>query len=130
MHGAAADFTLTFRKLSAAAESPAGDDALRQVFSGGSAIEEWLPEWRARLARDPQSVAERAANMRRVNPAYIPRNHRVEAALNAASERGDFEPFQRLLAIVQNPFEEQPGASEYELPAAPEERVFNTFCGT
>jgi uncharacterized protein YdiU (UPF0061 family) len=68
--------------------------------------------------------------MRRVYPAYIPRNHRVEAALNAASEQGDLEPFRRLLAVVQNPFEEQPDADDYALPAAPEERVLHTFCGT
>ncbi len=130
MHGAAADFTLTFRKLCASAETADGDDAFRQLFSGAAGVDEWLRNWRARLARDPQPAAERAANMRRVNPAYIPRNHRVEAALTAASERGDFEPFRRLLAVVQNPFEEQPGADGFELPAQPEERVFNTFCGT
>jgi serine/tyrosine/threonine adenylyltransferase len=130
MQGAAADFTLTFRKLCASAETTDGDEAFRQLFSGAAGVDDWLRDWRARLARDPQAATERAANMRQVNPAYIPRNHRVEAALNAASERGDFEPFRRLLAVVQNPFEEQLGASEYELPAAPEERVFNTFCGT
>ena len=121
MQGAAADFTLTFRKLSASAETPEGDDAV---------LSQWLRDWRERTTRDPQTATERAANMRQVNPAYIPRNHRVEAALNAASEHGDFEPFKRLLAILQNPFEEQPDAAGYELPAAPEERVFHTFCGT
>jgi uncharacterized protein YdiU (UPF0061 family) len=93
-------------------------------------VEDWLREWRGRLARDPQSATERVAMMRQVNPVYIPRNHRVETALSAASDRGDLEPFQRLLEIVQNPYEEQPGASDFELPAAPEERVLNTFCGT
>jgi len=121
MQGANADFTLTFRKLSASAETPEGDDAV---------LSQWLRDWRERTTRDPQTATERAANMRQVNPAYIPRNHRVEAALNAASEHGDFEPFKRLLAILQNPFEEQPDAAGYELPAAPEERVFHTFCGT
>ena len=130
MQGAAADFTLTFRKLSISAETPEGDDALRALFSGATELDEWLADWRERTARDPRSAAERAANMRQVNPAYIPRNHRVEAALNAASEHGDLEPFKRLLAILQNPFEEQPDAAGFELPAAPEERVFHTFCGT
>ena len=130
MQGAAADFTLTFRKLSACAEASESDEAFRQVFSGAAGVDDWLKDWRARLARDPQSATERAASMRRVNPVYIPRNHRVEAALDAASERGDYEPFRRLVAVVQRPFEEQAGASEFELPAAPEERVSNTFCGT
>jgi uncharacterized protein YdiU (UPF0061 family) len=130
MQGAGADFTLTFRKLSVSAGTSAGDDAFRQLFSAPSGVEEWLRDWRERLARDSQSEVERAASMRQVNPAYIPRNHRVEAALEAASARGDFEPFRRLLAVLQKPFEEQPGAEAYELPAAPEERVVNTFCGT
>jgi serine/tyrosine/threonine adenylyltransferase len=117
MHGASADFTRTFRALSLDAGCPTG-------------LDEWVRDWRERLTRDPQTPAERAANMRQVNPAYIPRNHRVEAALNAASEQGDLEPFRRLLAVVQNPFEEQPGADDYALPAAPEERVLHTFCGT
>jgi uncharacterized protein YdiU (UPF0061 family) len=130
MHGGMADFTLTFRKLAVSAETPEGDEGVRQLFSGPSAIDEWLRDWRARLARDPQTSTERAANMRKTNPAYIPRNHRVEAALNAASENGDLAPFRTLLAILQNPFEEQPDASGYELPAKPEERVMNTFCGT
>jgi uncharacterized protein YdiU (UPF0061 family) len=130
MHGAAADFTLTFRKLSVSAETPEGDDALRQLFSSAADLDDWLRDWRERLKRDPQTAAERAANMRQANPAYIPRNHRVEAALNAASERADLEPFSRLLAILQNPFEEQPDAVGYELPATPEERVLHTFCGT
>ena len=68
--------------------------------------------------------------MRRVNPLYIPRNHLVEAALNAAIERGDFAPFEALLAAVSHPFDEQPGFERYTQPAAPEERVLQTFCGT
>lgn len=130
MHGAGADFTLTFRKLAGSAEALDADDALRQMFSGTPGVDEWLQAWRDRLARDPQTAAARATNMREVNPLYIPRNHRVEAALNAASEQGDFEPFKRLLSVLQNPFQEQPGASGYESPAAPEERVLQTFCGT
>ena len=68
--------------------------------------------------------------MRRVNPAFIPRNHRVEAALNAASERGDLEPFRKLLGIIQRPFDDQPESAEYERPPEPSERVLQTFCGT
>jgi uncharacterized protein YdiU (UPF0061 family) len=130
MHGAGADFTLTFRRLGASAQGAEGDDALRALFTTSAELDGWLRDWHARLARDPQSAAERAESMRRVNPAYIPRNHRVEAALNAASDQGDMKPFRQLLEILQNPFEEQPGATGFELPAKPEERVMNTFCGT
>jgi uncharacterized protein YdiU (UPF0061 family) len=68
--------------------------------------------------------------MRRVNPAVIPRNHHVEAALNAASERGDLGPFTTLLEILQRPFDDQPAGSVYLLPPLPSERVLATFCGT
>jgi uncharacterized protein YdiU (UPF0061 family) len=129
MQGARADFTLVFRRLAVAADS-AGDEApLRELFPAGVEIGAWLSEWRQRLTREPRSAAERAASMRQVNPAFIPRNHRVEAALNAAYA-GDLHPFHRLLAILQRPYDDQPEAIEYERPPAESERVLKTFCGT
>ena len=69
--------------------------------------------------------------MNRVNPLYIPRNHRVEEALAAASDRGDLELFKRLLNVVVNPFEERPGLEIYSQPATPEATAtYRTFCGT
>ena len=68
--------------------------------------------------------------MRAVNPAFIPRNHRVEAALNAAIERDDFAPFEQLLDVLSRPFEERPEFERYTQPPEPEERVLQTFCGT
>jgi uncharacterized protein YdiU (UPF0061 family) len=91
---------------------------------------DWLRRWRERLASEPQNAAERAANMRRVNPAFIPRNHRVEAALEAASTHGDFGPFLKLLNILEHPYDDQPGLVEFEQPPAPGERVLRTYCGT
>jgi uncharacterized protein YdiU (UPF0061 family) len=130
MHAGEADFTLTFRRLAHAAENPAGDTALTELFTQSSEIGSWLRDWRQRLESDPQSPAERAANMRRVNPAFIPRNHRVEAALTAASEHGDMAPFHQLLAVLQRPFDDQPEFAEYEQPAPPSDVPFQTFCGT
>ena len=130
MQDVEADFTLTFRRLAFAAESPGEPGALRELFSSTAAIDTWLRSWHERLKSDPQSAAERVAGMRRVNPAFIPRNHRVEAALNAASESRDFEPFHRLLEILQHPYDDQPEAAGYEQPPAASERVFHTFCGT
>jgi serine/tyrosine/threonine adenylyltransferase len=130
MRDGGADFTLSFRRLALAAASPAEESALFELFTTRSGIEDWLREWRLRLARDPQGGAERAAGMRRVNPSFIPRNHRVEAALNAASNALDFEPFHELLGILQRPYDEQPEFVEYEQPPAPSERVLETFCGT
>jgi serine/tyrosine/threonine adenylyltransferase len=132
MHTAGADFTLTFRKLVLEAQAPAqdGQTALRELFTADSAIEEWLRDWRQRLANDPQGASERAAAMQRVNPAFIPRNHRVEAALSAASSNGDYAPFHQLLGILQRPYDDQPDAAEYSQPPAPSAQVFKTFCGT
>ena len=68
--------------------------------------------------------------MRRVNPAFIPRNHQVEAELAAASNEGDYQPFQQLLGILQRPYADQPEHTSYAQPPEPSERVFKTFCGT
>jgi uncharacterized protein YdiU (UPF0061 family) len=132
MHAAGADFTLTFRRLALEAQVPAQDGrtALRELFTADSGIDAWLRDWRQRLASDPQSASERAAAMRLVNPAFIPRNHRVEAALSAASDSGDYGPFQRLLGILQRPYDDQPDSAEYSQPPEPSAQVFKTFCGT
>ena len=67
--------------------------------------------------------------MRKANPVFIPRNHLVEAALSAAVERQDFQPFQELLDVVSHPYEEWPGLERYATPAGPGEGVRWTFCG-
>jgi uncharacterized protein YdiU (UPF0061 family) len=130
MQSASADFTLTFRCLARCADEPADDAPLLELFASSPGIADWLRRWRERLADEPQAAAERAANMRRVNPAFIPRNHRVEAALEAASTHGDFGLFHQLLNILEHPYEDQPGHGDFEQPAAPGERVHRTFCGT
>jgi uncharacterized protein YdiU (UPF0061 family) len=119
-----ADFTLTFRQLADAAE---GDDRVRAQFADPAAFDQWAIGWRARLAREP---AGRGAAMRSVNPAYIPRNHLVEEALAAAVQHDDLAPFEALLAVLERPFEDQPGRERHALPPRPEERVTATFCGT
>ena len=68
--------------------------------------------------------------MRRVNPAYIPRNHRIEAVIRAAVDRNDFTPFEEILTVLANPFEEQAEFARYAEPPQPHERVLETFCGT
>jgi uncharacterized protein YdiU (UPF0061 family) len=130
MQSAGADFTLTFRRLARCADEPANDASLLELFASPPGIADWLQRWRERLASEPQNAAERAASMRRVNPAFIPRNHRVEAALDAASTHGDFAPFHKLLSILEHPYDDQPDYSEFEQPPPPGERVHRTFCGT
>ena len=116
MQGARADFTMAFRMLSNGGE-PEG-------------LGDWLPTWRERLARDPLSAEERQAMMRGVNPAYIPRNHRVEAMIQAAVERQDYGPFEEMLRVLMNPYEEQVGAEIYSEGPGEDEKVYRTFCGT
>jgi uncharacterized protein YdiU (UPF0061 family) len=128
MQSAAADFTLTFRALGDALE-PAAESALREHLRDAAALDAWLSTWRARLDRDPQSPAQRRAAMLRANPAYIARNHRVEAALAAATD-DDLAPALTLLRLLQAPFDEHADLLEYRLPPKPEERVLQTFCGT
>jgi uncharacterized protein YdiU (UPF0061 family) len=124
------DFTLFFRRLTQVAN---GSDAqpLLALFAEASAGEQWLAGWRAvsGFAAGTAGDAERAAAMQRVNPIYIPRNHRVEQAIQGAL-RGDYADFERLNAVLARPFDEQPDAAAYEQPAAPDEVVQRTFCGT
>ena len=129
MQRASADYTLTFRRLCIAAE--AGADA-EHILGAAPPPElaQWIGQWRARLARDPQSPVDRARSMRAANPAYIPRNHRIEAAIVAATELADFGPFNEMLDVWSRPYEEQPGREAYLAPPLPAERVLQTFCGT
>jgi uncharacterized protein YdiU (UPF0061 family) len=130
MQSAGADFTLTFRRLARCADEPVNDASLLELFAPSSGITDWLRRWRERLASEPQNATQRAAHMRRVNPAFIPRNHRVEAALEAASTHGDFGPLHQLLHILEHPYDDQPGCGEFEQPPLPAERVLRTYCGT
>ena len=119
-----ADFTLTFRALAAAAAGDAG--AARAQFTDLAAFDGWAAGWRARITREEAPVGL----MRATNPAFIPRNHLVEAAIRAAEDRDDFGPFEALMAVLAHPFKDQPEKADYANPPKPEERVLATFCGT
>jgi protein adenylyltransferase len=125
-----ADFTLTFRRLCDAAADPGYDSGVRSLFTDPGAYDSWATGWRERMEEEPVSGEDRATAMRKVNPAFIPRNHLVEAALNAAVERQDLQLFEELLGIVSRPYEGRPGSERYGMPAIPEESVTQTFCGT
>ena len=125
-----ADFTLTFRGLSAAAEDAARDQDARTHFADPIAYDEWVARWRQRTGEEPQTPAERAGVMRAVNPAFIPRNHRIEAVIQAAVARDDYAPFEELIAVLAKPYEEQPAFADYANPPEPHQRVLQTFCGT
>ena len=125
-----ADFTLTFRRLSdLGGDVTEADAAVADLFDTPAAFHEWAILWRTRLARETADDATRQAAMKAVNPAYIPRNHRVEQVIQAALV-GNFTPFETLLEVLSTPFDEQPEHADYQNPPQPDEVVHETFCGT
>jgi uncharacterized protein YdiU (UPF0061 family) len=129
MTGNQADFTLTFRRLADAAPDQ-NLERMRQLFADPTSFDEWATRWRQRIAEEPQSAGERQAAMRKVNPAFIPRNHRVEAVIEAAVNRDDFTLFEELLTVLSKPYDDQPAFAAYADPPEPHQRVLQTFCGT
>jgi protein adenylyltransferase len=128
MDGKKVDYTLAFRCL---ADAVLGEERpIRALFADPSAYDLWSGHWRARLAREAVAPLERAQAMRRVNPAFIARNHRVEEALSAAVENGDYAPFDTLLNILSRPFDDQPEFAAFAEPAPEGQGCYQTFCGT
>ena len=120
-HGA--DFTNTFRDLASGALPEAS------VFQA-SDFKAWFERWQARLKRQPDSRETSRRLMNTHNPAVIPRNHRVEEALAAATERADFTVMEKLLGVLSRPYQDPPEEAGYHLPAPPSAEPYRTFCGT
>jgi serine/tyrosine/threonine adenylyltransferase len=127
MHRNQADFTLTFRGLCDAAEQREPRPA---VFGAARDYDEWVQRWQARLARESMPPMARAETMRRINPAYIPRNHRIEQLIDAAIQQGDFGPFEEFSAVLSQPCQDQARFAAYANAPGPGEHVLQTFCGT
>jgi uncharacterized protein YdiU (UPF0061 family) len=89
----------------------------------------WHQRLETRRMRQPQSLADAKDLMRRHNPAYIPRNHKVEEALEAATSRGDFSPMDRLLDVLATPYDHRRALPMFSTPEVPQRR-YQTFCGT
>ena len=113
------DWTTGFRALGAAARGNA--EQFRGLFLDLPAVDGWLARWRS-LDPDPD-LADRS------NPVYIPRNHLVEEALDAATA-GDLDPVRRLVDVIRHPFEEQSGLERYAAPAPDDFARYVTYCGT
>lgn len=124
-----ADFTLTFRRLSDAVTSHDNDEPVRGLFVDPTSFDEWAKRWRERLGSEPGHPAAHRIAMRRVNPLFIPRNHRVEEAIQAAMGN-DFTPFETLLQVLSRPFDDQPEFAGYADPPRVDQIVTQTFCGT
>jgi serine/tyrosine/threonine adenylyltransferase len=113
------DYTSFLRALNQAAR---GDmEPVRQTALDLEALDTWLEAWR--------QLSPNADQMDRINPAYIPRNHLVEEALESATD-GDFAPFHQLLEVVIEPYHEREGFDRYASPAPASFGTYRTFCGT
>jgi uncharacterized protein YdiU (UPF0061 family) len=116
-----ADFTNTFRALATG--------TARDEFVEPEVFDQWERDWKARLAREPEPEAL-PARLNAANPALIPRNHRVEKAIAAATE-GDLAPATRLIGALARPYDDPPDdLRDLARPPTEHERVHRTFCGT
>lgn len=119
MQQSGSDFTNTFRSL---ADDP---ETLDEHITDRDEAREWRSRWRERLA--DQAASQNI--MRKANPIFIPRNHRIEEMINSAVA-GDDAPFHRMLDVLSRPFEDRPDALDLKRPPLPDEQVHATFCGT
>jgi len=122
------DFTLLFRGLSDVVQGEM--EVVRSLFADPEPFNIWYEQWFERLARDPLELDARVLLMNSVNPVYIPRNHKVEEALQAAEKDQNYEPFEKLMSVLADPFVERKGLDEYALPAPSDFGPYRTFCGT
>ncbi len=130
MAGNQADFTLTFRRLSDIASGDADDEPVRGLFVDPTSFDAWAKRWRQRLSEEDGDPAARRAAMRRANPMFIPRNHRVEEAIQAAVSSNDFAPFETLVRVLSRPFDDQPDFASYADAPSADQIVSQAFCGT
>ncbi|BAJ00583.1 protein adenylyltransferase SelO [Shewanella violacea] len=128
MVGQEVDFTQMFRQLARDLEGQShGSD---QLFNDADRFIQWRESWMARLSRASLPMSECVAMMDGVNPMYIPRNHQLEYAIEAAEQRADYQPFEQLIGILANPYTPQDGAEEYAKPAPASFGRFTSYCGT
>ncbi len=123
-----ADFTLVFRRLSQVLRG--NGEAIQTLFEQSGAFDVWARRWRKRQEQEGIPAEKVALAMDRVNPIYIPRNHKVEEALDAAVEETDMIPFTKLLAVLTHPYDEDAQNNAYAEPAPATDIPYKTFCGT
>ncbi|WP_394147332.1 YdiU family protein [Shewanella atlantica] len=122
------DFTLLFRQL--ADDLASGNSGSQTLFNDAEHFLRWRESWLARLARESLSTAERVEMMNGANPLYIPRNHLVEHAIEAAEQDSDYQPFEQLVAVLSTPYTPQLDADDYARPAPESFGRYTTYCGT
>ena len=123
------DFTLAFRRLADLAQAD-NSPGVGELFDFPPAFADWLVRWRQLTDTDVASPTERQAEMYRVNPVFIPRNHLVAEAIDSAVDEEDFAPFNTLVDLLEQPRDYDPALAKYATPPRPEQVVSKTFCGT
>ncbi|MDJ0994302.1 MAG: YdiU family protein [Dinoroseobacter sp.] len=123
MADAGTDYTLAFRALGE------GPDVARQMWADPAPFDAWASDWATRLKTEGTTPTDRSSALKAANPAFIPRNHRVEEAIQHGLS-GDYAPFHRLVSVLERPFEDQPDHEDLMAPAQAHEAVRQTFCGT
>ena len=118
-----ADYTNSFRTL--AAEAPTDFPLFRE-----KRFTAWYRRWQERLSRQPHPPQESRLLMLSCSPGVIPRNHKVEEALEAAVEHGDYTVMEELLRVLSHPYDDHPEKGGYHLPPEPGTTPYRTFCGT
>lgn len=122
------DFTLFFSYLRRL-DQDAYREKFTELFDDAASAQDWLEKLR-QAREETGATPELSQNrMKAANPIYIPRNHQVEAAIQAGTT-GDYTPLKGLHRVLKNPFDQQDGADAYEAAPEPEEVVQQTFCGT
>ncbi|MFP8781516.1 protein adenylyltransferase SelO [Planococcus plakortidis] len=122
MHEHQADYTNTFRSLTF-------EDIEEPQLSNSGSFDSWLSRWKTRLQQEGRTAEEILDLMKSRNPAVIPRNHRIEAALEAALQ-GDYEVMEKLLAILQDPYAHSKEQQPYTAAPPPSTPPYQTYCGT
>ncbi|OUX09749.1 MAG: hypothetical protein CBE02_01060 [Gammaproteobacteria bacterium TMED242] len=122
------DFTIAFRLL---AKSLVGDSkSIKKLFNNSRRLDGWMMVWHERLSQEGIDDEKIAFSMNKINPVYIPRNHKVEEALKAAVSDNNLEPFTILYSILQSPYDEVNGLESFTRPPSESDIPYRTFCGT
>lgn len=124
------DFTNTFRLLNQAIESESHQNELIKALGNQPHSKQWVSDWLNCIKQQHVDLAAIKTKMHQVNPAYIPRNHLVENAINAFIEDNDSTLMDTLLGVLKNPFQQQENTENLQCLPSPHERVYQTFCGT
>ena len=121
------DYTITFRNLSEVLNNE--PDEFLKEFLKKEEIIAWLEDWKFALGKENENFESLAIKLDEINPAYIPRNHQIQDAIDQAYEN-DFSKMLEMIEVIKQPFAEQPMYDAYALAPMENQKVRQTFCGT